>query len=221
MAQGQQLLLPIYLNQKARAGDCTAHVVRGQRTHGRALGLGTIAPDVPVRPCPFLWVPFGVQAHPTSILLIPVRSFSLYSPSSPAGTALSHSPHPAFPSPPNLLPGCISSPAWVPLWRRGAATSLLCSKGFKGSGDLPIKDSKQRENVFSPQVHFIPVTKNPKERETKPEQPLHGHGERVESSLSCHRVNLHLSTTTFILLANPFFPKFLLAQEGWRKSELL
>lgn len=86
---------------------------------------------------------------------------------------------------------------------------------------MSIKDSKQRENVFSTQVHFIPVTKNPKERETKPEQPLHGRGERVESSLSCHRVNSHLSTITFILLANPFFPKFLLAQEGWRKSELL
>lgn len=55
--------------------------------------------------------------------------------------------------------------------------------------------------------------------ETKPEQALHRHGERVKSSLGCHRVNSHLSTVTFIPLVNPFFPKFLLAREGWRKPE--
>lgn len=163
--------------------------------------------------------PFCGSLLGSSILLTPVRPCSLHSPSRPAGSTLSHSPHPAFPSP-NFLPCCISFPAHVPLWRRGAATSLLCSEGFEGSADTSIKGSEQWENVFSPQLNFIPVTKNPKELERKPEQPLHGHGEGVESSLGCHRVNSHLSAVTFILLANPFFPKFLLAQEGWRKSEL-
>lgn len=170
-------------------------------------------------PAPYLRAPFGVQAHPTLILLTPLRSCNLHSSSRAAGTTLSPSPHPAFPSPPNL-PCCISFPAQVPLWRRGAATSLLCSKRFKGSADTSTKGSKQWENIFSPQLSFIPVTKNPKELETKPEQPLHGRREGVESSLGCHGVNSHLSTVTFILLSNPFFPKFLLAREGWRKSEL-
>lgn len=161
MAQGQQLLLPIYLKQKARAGDC--HHPRGPGTEDtwKSSGVGDNDTRCASVTLPFLWLPLGVQAHPTSILLTPVRFCSLHS---PAGT-LSLSPHSAFLSP-ILLPACTSFPAQAPHCRRGAATSLLCSKRFKGSADTSIKGSKQRENIFSPQLNFIPVTKNPKELET-------------------------------------------------------
>lgn len=220
MAQGQQLLLPLYLSQQARAGD--SHHPRGPGTEDtwKSSGVGDndtrcASVTLPLSEGPF-WGPGSPHQHPA-------HSSAVLQPPQPQQGCRDH-PEPlspsilSFTSKSSLLyflpcPGS-------PLEKGSSHIPALLQKVQRWCSKRSTKGSKQWENVFCPQLNFIPVIKNPEELETKPEQPLHGHGEGVESSLGCHGVNSHLSTVTFILLANPFFPKFLLARKGWRKPEL-
>lgn len=193
MAQGQPLLLPIYLKQKARAGDC--HHPRGPGTEDtwKSSGVGDNDTRCASVTLPLSGGPCGGSgslhqhpAHPSEALQPPQPCRDHPEPLSSFSLSLSNSPSCFY-----FLP-CPGSPL-----QRGAATSLLCSRRFKGSADTSIKGSKQWENVFSPQLNFIPVTKNPKELETSLSSLCMGTG-RGSSPPSAATGLIHISAPSLL-----------------------